>query len=242
MICTKEKLQSISEQFEAKHPLEILQWVNETFQPNEVAMATGFGAEGVALIDMLIAVNKRIPIFYLDTNVLFPETYRLRDQLEEKYGIRFIRYNSTLTLEQQAERHGQHLWERDPDQCCNIRKMQPLKDALKNRSAWITAIRREQSPVRAHAGIIEWDKKFGLYKINPLAAWTKRDVWKYIAEQKIPYNPLYDQGYASIGCIYCTTPVADGEDERAGRWRGFQKTECGLHNVGTALLEERKIQ
>ena len=233
---SKDELISLNKKFEPERPIKVLEWINENFPVGEIAMATGFGAEGVALIDMLASVNKNIPVFYLDTDVLFPETYELRDRLEEKYQIRIIRYAAPISLDQQAELHGASLWEHDPDLCCNIRKVEPLREALKNYTGWITAIRREQSPFRAKAGIVEFDKKFGLLKINPLAGWTKKDVWDYITGNDVPYNPLYDVGYTSIGCIHCTTSVAAGEDERAGRWRGFQKKECGLHIVGLSVV------
>jgi phosphoadenosine phosphosulfate reductase len=226
---SNEELSYLNEDFEASGPSAVLEWINATFSLGEVVMATGFGAEGVVLIDMLARINKRFPIFYLDTELLFPETYRLRHELEERYGIRFIQQLSPLPPTEQARLYGDKLWERKPDQCCNLRKVEPLRAALKDRTGWITAIRREQSPSRAKAQILEWDAKFGLYKFNPLAAWKKDEVWDYIALHDVPYNPLYDRGYASIGCLHCTTPVAPGEDERAGRWRGFQKTECGLH-------------
>ncbi len=226
---SKDELISLNKKFEAEHPIKVLEWINDTFSVGEIAMATGFGAEGVALIDMLASVNKNIPVFYLDTDVLFPETYKLCDRLEEKYQIRLIRYATPISLDQQAELHGANIWEHDPDLCCKIRKVEPLREALKNYTGWITAVRRKQSPFRAKAGIVEWDSKFSLLKINPLATWTKKDVWNYITDNEVPYNPLHDAGYASIGCVHCTTPIKDGEDERAGRWRGFQKKECGLH-------------
>ncbi len=225
----QEELTVLSAEFESQPPTKILEWVGESFQIGEVGMATGFGAEGVALIDMIASINKNIPIFFLDTDVLFPETYTLRDKLEEKYSIHLIRYATHVSLERQSELHGPNLWETNPDICCNIRKVEPLREALKNYSGWMTAIRRDQSVTRANAGIIEWDHKFDLLKINPLAVWTKKEVWKYIVDHEVPFNPLYDNGYASIGCTHCTTPVAADEDERAGRWRGFQKKECGLH-------------
>jgi len=230
----QEELISLNKRFELEHPSRVLEWLNENFQADEIGMATGFGAEGVVLVDMLSAVNKNIPVFYLDTDVLFPETYALRDKIEEKYGIRLIRYATHISLERQSGLHGANLWKTNPDLCCNIRKVEPLREALKNYSGWITAIRREQSKSRANAGVIEWDRKFDLLKINPLAAWTKKEVWKYIMDHGVPYNPLYDRGYASIGCTHCTTPTVAGEDERAGRWRGFKKKECGLH-VETAI-------
>jgi len=226
---TEHDLRQISTSFEGRHPLEVIRWVNETFSTDEVAMATGFGAEGVALIDMIVQVNKNIKIFYLDTDLLFKETYELRDRLAEKYGIQFIRYAAVLSLEEQAKQYGENLWERDPDLCCKLRKVEPLKKALQGLKAWITAIRREQSPHRANSGIVAWDTKFGLVKINPLAAWTAKEVWSYIVVNEVPYNPLHRIGYPSIGCFPCTTAVRIGEDPRAGRWRGFQKTECGLH-------------
>jgi phosphoadenosine phosphosulfate reductase len=232
-----DDIRRINEKFELQHPIKVLEWVNSNFRPGEIGMATGFGAEGVALIDMISLVNKGIPVFYLDTDVLFRETYELKDKLEEKYGMRFIRYTTRISLDQQADIYGPKLWEVNPDLCCNIRKVEPLREALKRYSGWITAIRRDQSPTRANAQIIEWDQKFNLLKINPLATWTKKEVWKYIIDHGVPYNPLYDMGYASIGCIYCTTPVTAGEDERAGRWRGFKKKECGLHSADSTSAE-----
>jgi phosphoadenosine phosphosulfate reductase len=139
-----------------------------------------------------------------------------------------------LTVEQQAEVHGEKLWERTPDKCCEMRKVIPLRNALTPFEAWITAIRRDQTLDRANASIVERDRKFGLVKINPLVAWTSRDVWAYVHNNDVPYNPLHDQNYPSIGCWPCTTPVMPGEDPRSGRWRGREKKECGLHNlVGT---------
>ncbi len=242
MNLSPEEIRSLNDRFETEHPGRILEWVSEMFPVGSIAMATGFGAEGVALIDMTVSIDKGIPVFYLDTDVLFPETYKLRGELEKKYGIRIIRYATNITLAQQVELHGEKLWERNPDLCCNIRKVEPLREALRNYSGWITAIRREQSPFRANAGVVEWDKKFDLLKINPLAAWTKKDVWKYIAEHDVPYNPLYDKRYTSIGCVHCTTPVGAGEDERAGRWRGFRKNECGLHLAEPLTAQGRDNQ
>ncbi|HUI30530.1 MAG TPA: phosphoadenylyl-sulfate reductase [Candidatus Acidoferrales bacterium] len=235
----QEEISLLNKQFEPAHPAKVLEWVSTNFRIGDIAMATGFGAEGVVIVDMIASVNKGIPIFYLDTDVLFPETYVLRDRLEEKYGIRLIRYATPISLEQQAKLHGANLWESNPDLCCNIRKVEPLREALKNYFGWITAVRREQSPGRSNAGLVEWDKRFNLLKINPLAGWTKKEVWKYIVDHEVPYNPLYDSGYASIGCTHCTTPVAAGEDDRAGRWRGFQKKECGLHVIDPQNREER---
>ena len=133
------------------------------------------------------------------------------------------------TVRQQAETEGDRLWAREPARCCERRKVAPLTAVLAGLDAWVTAIRRDQTAARADAQVVEWDDRFGLVKINPLAAWTKTQVWDYISEHRVPYNPLHDGGYPSIGCHPCTSRVADGEDERSGRWRGQDKTECGLH-------------
>jgi len=222
------ELYTLPDGLETASPQVILKWALDEFG-SDVALATGFGAEGCILVDMVARIDPSARIFYLDTDLLFPETYELRDRLEERYGIRFERRSAARSLEQQTLRHGEKLWERDPDLCCRLRKVEPLKQMLSGLRAWITAIRRDQSPARAHAKVVDQDAKFELIKINPLAGWTKQQVWKYALENEVPYNPLYDQGYSSIGCMPCTTPVQINEDQRAGRWRGFQKTECGLH-------------
>ena len=222
------ELFALPEDFEDAPPQTVLRWALEEFG-SEVALATGFGTEGCVLVDMVARIDPNARIFYLDTDLLFPETYELRDRLVARYGVQLERRTSTRSLEQQALRHGERLWERDPDLCCRSRKVEPLRAMLAGLRAWITAIRRDQSPARAQAKVIEHDGKFDLVKINPLAGWTKQQVWKYVREHDVPYNTLYDQGYASIGCVPCTTPVQINEDQRAGRWRGFKKTECGLH-------------
>jgi phosphoadenosine phosphosulfate reductase len=223
-----EELKDISDGFEGASPEAVLYWAAGRFG-DEVALATGFGAEGCVLIDMLARVAPRMRVFYLDTGLLFPETYALAERLGARYGVRFERRAPRLTLAAQAEAYGERLWERDPEECCRLRKVEPLREMLAGLSAWVTAIRREQTPERARAGVVERDAKFGLVKINPLASWTDRDVWNYVVKNDVPYNPLHDLSYASVGCVPCTTPVRIGEDPRAGRWRGSPKTECGLH-------------
>jgi len=223
-----DDLLSLAEEFEGAPPQEVLRWAIEEFG-SDVALATGFGAEGCVLVHMVASIDPAARIFFLDTDLLFPETYKLRDQLAARYGVRFERRSSPRSLEQQALRNGEKLWEREPDLCCRLRKVEPLRDMLSGLQAWITAIRREQSQTRANARVIERDPKFGLIKINPLAGWSKPQVWAHIFKHEVPYSPLYDQGYSSSGCRPCTTPVQINEDQRAGRWRGFQKTECGLH-------------
>jgi phosphoadenosine phosphosulfate reductase len=225
---TKEGLQALSAEFESSSPETVLTWAVREFGA-AIALATGFGPEGCVLVDMLSKIAPDTRIFYLDTDLLFPETYELRDRLEAKYGVAIERQATKLTIEAQAEEFGARLWEREPDRCCNLRKVQPLRQTLSGLDAWITAIRRDQSPARATSGIVETDPKFGLVKINPLANWSTRQVWSYIFRHDVPYNPMHDSGYPSIGCAPCTTAIAAGEDVRSGRWRGLAKTECGLH-------------
>lgn len=216
-----------AEEFEASTPQEIIAWAVESF-PN-ITFACSFGAEDVVLVDMLQQVSPSTDIFYLDTDFHFQETYETRDAIAAKYGLEFVRVSPKLTPEEQAEQHGEELWKSDPNACCNIRKVEPLTRVLGRYDAWITGIRRDQAPTRANAKKIEYDAKFGLVKFNPIANWTSEDVWNYIREHELIYNPLHDRNYPSIGCEHCTRPVMPGEDPRAGRWSGTDKTECGLH-------------
>ena len=207
---------------------EVLDWALHRFD-GQIATASGFGPEGLVLIEMAARLRPDIRVFTLDTGLLFPETYELMRQIESRYGIEIERVKPALTVEKQEREHGPALWLRTPDRCCYMRKVEPLRAKLSTLGAWIAAIRRDQTPDRAHAQKIEWDTKFGLVKINPLADWTSDMVWDYVRENEIPYNPLHDHGYPSIGCSPCTRSVAVGDDPRSGRWAGFAKTECGLH-------------
>lgn len=227
-IAVDDELELISNPLELESAEVVLRWALREFGP-DVALATGFGAEGCVLIRMLSEIDRNARIFYLDTDLLFPETYELLGALEARYGVCFEQRTSRLSLTAQAARYGERLWERDPDVCCRLRKVEPLREILSGLRAWITAIRRDQTQARTGARVVERDRKFDLIKINPLAAWSSRDVWRYIKEHDVPYNPLYDRGYNSIGCQPCTTLVQIGENDRAGRWRGIAKTECGLH-------------
>lgn len=207
---------------------KVLHWAFEAFG-NGVEMASGFGAEGMALIDMAARQNLSVRVFTIDTDFLFPETYRLIEQVEHRYGISVERVRSKLTPENQEDLYGPELWKISPDQCCALRKVEPLRQKLASLRAWITAIRRDQTSARASALKVEWDQKFHLVKVNPMADWTTKDVWNYLHDHDVPYNPLYDANYTSIGCTHCTRAIRPGEDARAGRWAGFNKTECGLH-------------
>ncbi len=224
----KDQIERIQPLAELWSPQEVLRWAFSTFH-KDVAMASGFGAEGIALIDIAARLRPDFRVFTLDTEFLFPETYELIDQIEERYNIKVERVYSAHTPDEQAAHHGPALWKRNPDLCCNLRKVEPLKEKLVELRAWITAIRRDQTATRAHAHKVEWDDKFHLVKINPIADWTKEKVWNYIRANHLPYNPLHDRNYPSIGCTHCTRAIQPGEDLRAGRWSGFNKTECGLH-------------
>jgi phosphoadenosine phosphosulfate reductase len=213
---------------EAKGAEQLLRWAFETLK-KDVAISSAFGAEGMVLIDMASKVYPEFRLFTLDTEFLFPETYDLMERVEKRYGIRIERVYSALTPEEQEKAQGPALWSRDPDQCCKLRKIEPLRKKLAGLRAWITAIRRDQTAARAHARPVEWDTRFQLLKINPLVDWSAEKVWQYIGEHDVPYNPLHDRHYPSIGCTHCTRAIKPGEDPRAGRWSGFNKTECGLH-------------
>lgn len=226
---TEPELAEVAAQLEGQSPEAALRWAFGQFGHDEISLACSFGSEDVALLDMMVKLRPGARAFYLDTNVLFPETYDLIDRVTAKYDVTLDRYLPLLTLQEQAEQRGEELWKTEPDACCGIRKVEPLQRALSGLKAWITGIRREQAPTRANAKAVEWDKKFNLVKINPLVAWQEKDVWSYIVANGVPYNPLHDQNYPSIGCLHCTRPVMPGEDPRAGRWSGHQKTECGLH-------------
>jgi phosphoadenosine phosphosulfate reductase len=202
---------------------QLLAHVVDRFHPR-LYLACSFQKEEAVLIDILHRIEPGIRVFALDTHLLFHETYAHWREIEQRYGVRIDVYESP-SLDRQATDHGERLWARDPSVCCRIRKVAPLSRALGEVDAWVTGVRREQSPTRATAAKLSWDEPHGLWKANPLADWTDRDVWGYIARHDVPYNPLRDRGYASIGCTHCTRPGVG----RGGRWAGNLKTECGLH-------------
>ncbi|HEY6766808.1 MAG TPA: phosphoadenylyl-sulfate reductase [Candidatus Sulfotelmatobacter sp.] len=230
----RESIDEIKVTSESWHPERVLAWAFEKFGAG-VAISSAFGPEGMVLIDMASRIRKDFRLFAIDTEFLFPESYSLMETVERKYGVNIERVYSLLSPEDQAKSHGEALWKRDPDLCCNARKVEPLRRKLAGLDAWITGIRRDQTVSRAAAGKIEWDEKFGLVKMNPIADWSGKQVWSYIHSHDVPYNSLHDQNYPSIGCTHCTRAVAKGEDPRNGRWPGFAKTECGLHIIGQDL-------
>lgn len=221
-------LQYWATHFETKSIEEIMAWAVPQFAPR-IAMTSSFGAEGVVLIDHLAKLGVKLPIIYLDTGFHFAETHELKERLEERYDLEIIVQQAELSVEAQAQLHGEKLYERNPDSCCSIRKVEPLKQALSKLDAWVAALRRDQSSTRANIKVVEWNAKHQLVKINPLATWTRKDVWNYTIKNKLPYHRLYDEGYTSIGCQPCTKRVQTGEHERSGRWAGQGKVECGIH-------------
>jgi phosphoadenosine phosphosulfate reductase len=223
------ELERESQALETATPQQILQWAVDRYAPR-FTMATAFGPEGMVILHMLSEIAPETPVFNLETGYQFAETLQLREQVKQRYGIEVeFKYPETTVAEYEAA-HGGPVYKSDPNQCCFDRKLKVLHAAAKGQYAWASAIRRDQSVDRAAAPIVGWDRKFQLVKISPLANWTKQQVWSMITTEKIPYNPLHDKGYQSIGCQPCTRATMVGEDERAGRWSGFQKTECGLHS------------
>jgi phosphoadenosine phosphosulfate reductase len=231
----EEELTEVNERLEQATPAQILHWSVERFFPR-LTMATAFGPEGCILIHLLAEVEPRVRVFNLDTGYQFPETLELRDRIAKRYGIEVEMVRADTTVEEYERLKGGPLYVTNSDQCCYERKIVPLRRALVGYDSWITAIRADQSTHRAKAGVVGWDPKFSLVKINPLLRWTRRDVWAFIVANHVPYNPLHDRGYPSIGCWPCTSRVVDGQDERSGRWAGQAKTECGLHSLDSSQL------
>jgi phosphoadenosine phosphosulfate reductase len=227
-LLTEFEVKQLARHFEAREVDELLEWAAARFAPRLV-MTSSFGAEGVVLIDKLSMIAPRTPVIYLDTGFQFKETDELKAQLRERYDLNIIEARAKLSVAEQSIVYGERLFAREPDQCCRLRKVEPLREALRGQNAWIAALRRDQSPTRAGIGIIEWNAQHQLIKIHPLARWSRKEVWKYIVENDLPYNRLYDEGYASIGCEPCTRPVAITAHERSGRWQGTGKLECGIH-------------
>jgi phosphoadenosine phosphosulfate reductase len=201
-----------------------------------IALACSFGGpSGMVLLDLALRLDRRVPVYYLDTGLLFPETYALVTRVSARYGIAPIAVRPELSLGEQAARHGEALWDTDPDLCCNLRKVQPQRTFLRSYDAWLTGIRRAQSQTRRLIEPFQADFD-DVTKVSPLYDWTDEDVWRYIADHDVPTNPLHFEGYPSLGCVPCTRPVAPGEDARAGRWAGFMKIECGLHTLEPRTL------
>jgi phosphoadenosine phosphosulfate reductase len=230
---TPEEARVLDAELSRKPTPEILAWAWSRFG-EKAAIGTSFQGAGLVMMHLAKIRGLRFPAFTLDTGLLFPETVALRTRLEEFFGFSIERLEPDLSVEQQAAAHGPELWQRDPDLCCTVRKVLPLQQKLSELDCWMTGLRREQSQTRASIGVVEvylLEEGSGreIVKLNPMAAWSREAVWEYIRAHRIPYNPLHDRGYGSIGCWPCTRQSRAGEGERAGRWTGFQKVECGIH-------------
>ncbi|MDA0255170.1 MAG: phosphoadenylyl-sulfate reductase [Planctomycetota bacterium] len=224
-------LAQASRRLETASPPEIIAWAVERFG-SRLTMATAFGPEGCLILHWLAAIAPQTYVFNLETGYQFPETLALRDRIAARYGLEVALERPETSVAEYEQQHSGPLYRTAPDRCCGDRKLAVIRRVLARFGAWMSGIRRDQSPDRAAAPIVGWDAKFGVVKISPLANWTKARVWETIVREDVPYNPLHDQGYVSIGCAPCTRPVNVGEDERAGRWSGTAKTECGLHSRG----------
>jgi phosphoadenosine phosphosulfate reductase len=214
--------------FESMSAEELLRWAHGEFGPR-LTLTCSWQKQSSALVHMVTELGLDVDVLELDTELLFRETYATRDALVERYGLRLLR-PEVLSVAEQHRREGPNLWERDPDRCCHIRKVEPLLRALEPYDAWISGIRREQSPSRASTPKVQWSGRYGVWKIHPLVDWDAKRLDAYIYVNEIPYNPLHDAGYRSIGCIPCTRPTRADEEERAGRWAGSDKLECGIHS------------
>lgn len=214
-------------EIEALRAEDVLRWASEEFG-ERLCLSCSWQKQSSVLVHMVSELGLDVDFVELDTHLFFKESYETRERLVERYGITLI-VPEVLTIAEQHKREGPNLWETNPDHCCHIRKVEPLLKLLEPYDAWVSGIRREQSPSRAHARKVERSERYGVWKVLPLADWSEKDVWRYILQNDIPYNPLHDVGYRSIGCIPCTRPTRPDEEERAGRWAGSDKLECGIH-------------
>lgn len=236
-----ENLAQVAARLEKSHPSEILADALGRY-PEGLVVACSFGMQSSVIVDLLHKLDalQQVEVFYLDTGVLFPQTHQTRLRIQERYGFRAVRVASPMSWAQQQVEFKGHLYERGLEgvnECCRIRKVEPQRKYLADKAAWVAGLRRSHSKARADIPVVLWDAVNGLAKYNPLALWDDQKVWDYIRENDVPYNPLYDQGYPSIGCQtpVCTQKVAEGADARSGRWVGVEKTECGINLDGNAI-------
>ena len=233
LLLDPELVTELNERSETASPHDILRWALGDSGLGRVAIASAFQAEGTAVIHMAIQVKPDVPILFLETGFHFDETLRFKDDLIARYGLNVVELQGEHTPETQAAEHGPRLYERNPTLCCEINKVRPFNAALRNLDGWITSLRRDSAWTRMKTPIIdqyEFEPGKTLVKVNPVANWTRAQVWQYLKDHDVPRHPLYSLGYASIGCAPCTRMVFPGEDERAGRWSGIMKTECGIHS------------
>ena len=224
---SRADVEQLADEFETRSAQDLLAWAVDRFE-GRIMLTCSWQMQSSVLIDILHQLGANIRVVELDTGLLFPETYETRERLVAKYDLELERIDPRETVEEQALSEGPELWRRDPDRCCALRKVEPLERALEGMDAWITGIRRAQSVTRRNARVLELDPR-GVVKVQPLAGWTDEDVKGYLFAHDVPYNPLHDRGFPSIGCTPCTRAIRPGEDSRAGRWADAEKTECGLH-------------
>lgn len=234
-LLSEEDVRDLNDRFERAQPPQVVRWALEESGLDRIALASAFQAEGTCVMHMATRVRPRIPILFLETGFHFAETLAFKAELTERLGLNVIELTGDHDVESQAAAFGPRLYERDPGRCCDINKVRPMLEALRGLDAWITAFRRDSSPTRATSPIVDrYELVPGrwMVKVNPVATWTRRDTWAYLKEHELPHNPLYDLGYASIGCAPCTRIQFPGEPERAGRWAGLSKWECGIQETG----------
>ena len=230
-LLAEDDVHNLNARFEEAIPADIVRWALEESGLDRMAIASAFQAEGVCLIHMATRIKPDIPILFLETGFHFAETLAFKERLTESLSLNVIDLVGDYTVEAQEREFGPRLYERDPKVCCELNKVIPFDRALRHHDAWMTSMRRDSAWTRKNTPIVsltELDSGHRLVRINPIANWTRRDAWSYLKEHDLPRNPLYDLGYASIGCAPCTRIVFPGEDERAGRWSGTGKIECGI--------------
>jgi phosphoadenosine phosphosulfate reductase len=217
---------------------ELIAWSLRRFSEYSIVMTTSFGMEGCVLMDLYDkAITElglpKLTVAYIDTGFFFPETLELKNRAIERYqSLDFVSWQTPISVSQQTECYGPELWKDNPDLCCQIRKVQPMRDHIHRYQLWITAIRRSQTERRSSIPVMGWDSRYNVLKLCPLATWTRTEVWKYIQQHQVPFNQLHLQNYPSISCFHCTRPVPGSnpsDEAREGRWEGKDKTECGLH-------------
>lgn len=231
-LLAEDQVQDLNARFEGAQPTEIIQWALCDSGLERVAIASAFQAEGTAIIHMAVGLRPDIPILFLETGFHFAETLAFKERLTEMLGLNVVDLTGDHTVESQAEAFGPRLYERDPALCCELNKVRPFDASLERLDGWITGMRRDSAWTRAGTPILSWtelDSGHRVLKVNPIANWSRQDAWMYLKAHNLPHNPLYDLGFSSIGCAPCTRMVFPGEDERAGRWSGLLKTECGIH-------------
>jgi phosphoadenosine phosphosulfate reductase len=222
-----KEAEELARELEPLQAEEVLAWAAERFG-ERLSLTCSWQRQSSVLVHMLCELGLKVDVIELDTELFFRETYQTRERLVERYGLNVIR-PEIISVATQHLQEGPNLWERDPDRCCQIRKIEPLLRALEPYDAWASGVRRDQSPSRAGLKKIQWSERYGVWRVHPLADWDEKRVRAYIVVNEIPYNPLHDMGYRSIGCVPCTRPTLPSEEERAGRWAGSDKLECGIH-------------